>query len=131
MQELIEYTKPFYHNFEYFIQSNIAYSINFIKTSDEQTLILLNLVMCLFCSGCLNLYSSLLLGFNNWNVFQLIIYYMVSFILGFILGVINSIFFIIIKRSDVQIDWLISIEELRQQNVPIAVDVSRIHEHTE
>ena len=136
MQELVEYTKSIYYNTEYIVQSNIIYVINFIKTSDEQTLILVNLMIGFFCTGCLNLYTSLIIGLNQWEVFQLIIYYVMSFILCFMLGIINNVVFTIINRSDNPIDWLISIQELRQReflinNMPIAVDITRIHEHTD
>ena len=140
MDNLVEYMKfnsnKIYYDSEYYVQNNLISIIEFIKTSNEHTLLLLNLLTCALVGGCLNLYTSLIIGFNRWELSQFIIFYVMSFILGFIIGMFNTVLFILIKKSDNPADWLISIQELRQQNyyssfIPVATNIIQVHEHTE
>ena len=140
MHNLVEYMKfnsnKIYYNVEYYVQNSLISIIEFIKSSDEYTLQLLNLLTCALVGGCLNLYTSLIIGFYRWGIGQFLIFYVMSFILGFIIGIFNTVLFILIKKSNNPVDWLISIQELRQQNyyssfIPVATNIIQVHEHTE
>ena len=140
MCDLVEYMKfnsnKIYYDSEYYVQNSLISIIEFIKSSDENTIQLLNLLTCAFSGGCLNLYTSFIIGFNRWEISQFLIFYVMSFILGFIIGMFNTVLFILIKKSDNPADWLISIQEIRQRSIysshiPLATDVTHVREHNE
>ena len=139
MWDLVEYIKfnsnKIYYNTEYLIQNSLILLINFIKTSDEHTIFLLHFFACAISGGCLNLYTSSIIGFNKWELSHFLIYYTMSFILGFIIGIFSTVLIILIKKSDNPVDWLISLQELRQEQIfssmPLATDVTQIHQHNE